>query len=278
MSLDLSTDPDARPLAAIVAALQGVAAPLDIGFLIIGAAARDLMLRAHGLESPRQTRDVDFAFMVPSWAAFGALRDGLLGSGGFVAKDGPSLHRLMHAASGLPIDIVPFGGIENAGRIIAFPPDQAIEFDCFGVHEAYASKVEIQLPDGVAVQVAAIPAQVLLKIAAFNDRKHKLPGRDAPDLLLLIRKYLDCGGMDGLRGGDSGIFEVEDFDAEIASAQLLARAVRALVDAAGLARVLAILAPEIDPHGNLLLIRQSGMADDERALRALTALAKGLAA
>ena len=274
--LDLSADPDLRSLAAIVGDIQDIAAPLGADYLIIGATARDLVLKAHGLESPRLTKDVDFAFLVRSWRVYSELRDALIESGSFAAKDKKALHRLIHGATGLPVDIVPFGGIENDQRMIFFPSPQFTVFDCFGVREAYASRFALNLPGNVSVHVASIPAQVLLKIVAFNDRKLSLPGRDAPDLLLLIRKYIDCGVLDKISPDQAGaVFEAEDFDVEIASAQLIGREIRGLLDGPGLAKVLAILAPETDPDGNLLLVRQSNM-DDGRALRILTALVAAL--
>jgi len=56
ISHDFSNEPDLRPLAEIVAALQAVAQPAGIDFFLMGAAARDLMLQhAHGIEISRQT-------------------------------------------------------------------------------------------------------------------------------------------------------------------------------------------------------------------------------
>ncbi len=52
MSLDFSTKPELRGLALVAGALQAGAAPLGIEFFLMGAAARDLLLRhAHGIES-----------------------------------------------------------------------------------------------------------------------------------------------------------------------------------------------------------------------------------
>lgn len=274
MSLDLSKNSEHRGTAAVVRDLKAVAELLKIDFLIIGAAARDLMLHAYGQESPRLTKDVDFAVLVPTWERFDALRTGILHGQAFRPDNNPVLHRVIHVKTDTPVDIVPFGGIENEGRIITFPPDHEVKFDCFGVQEAYGSRVEIRLPDDVSASVATIPAQVLLKTAAFGDRKYDKPGRDAPDLMLLLRRYIDCGAMQGVGPDAQSIFDVSDFDAEIAGAQLLAREMKKLLDQTGLARVLA---PEVDVNGNLLLIRQSNV-DEGTALRVLKALVDGLAA
>jgi predicted nucleotidyltransferase len=270
-SLDFSQKPDLLPLARVVNALQAIAEPAGIEFFVMGAAARDVMLRhAHNIEPQRLTEDVDFAVMVRDWDAFLALRSALIGSGHFVARPGPATHRLRHS-SALPLDIVPFGGIERADRTIAWPPDQAEVFDCFGAREAFGASIWVLLPEGSRVRVASIPALVLLKVTAWQDRKHTHPGRDAPDLLLFVRKYLDCGNLDRATSEHIDLFSTEDFDYEAAAARLLARDVAMLLNGAGIQRVLEILLPEADEGGPLLLAKQSGI-DLESARRLIAAL------
>src|ERR1700730_16355068 len=82
--LDLSQRPELLPLARLVGAVQAVAGPQGVGFFLMGAAARDLMLRhVHNVEPQRLTEDVDIAVMVRDWDAFEALRTGLIASGDF---------------------------------------------------------------------------------------------------------------------------------------------------------------------------------------------------
>jgi predicted nucleotidyltransferase len=113
MLLDFSQKSELLGLARIARALQTVAAPLGVDSFLMGAAARDLMvLQAHGIEVRRATEDVDSAVMVRDWNAYEALRSGLIAAGRFSPRQGPALHRLRHE-SGLPLDIVPFGGVER---------------------------------------------------------------------------------------------------------------------------------------------------------------------
>ena len=90
--------------------------------------------------------------MVETWDAFTNLRRGLIAGGTFSAPRGPALHKLRHVPTNLPLDIVPFGGIERADRTIAWPPTQDEIFDCFGAREALEASVEVLLPEGVKVQ------------------------------------------------------------------------------------------------------------------------------
>lgn len=117
MSLDFSQKTDLLPLAAVVRAMSD-AAPRDAEYFLMGASARDLLLHhAHGIEPSRLTVDVDFAFMVRDWEAFEALRASLAASGEFTAQ--PASHRFRHRKTGMPVDVVPFGGVERPDRTIA---------------------------------------------------------------------------------------------------------------------------------------------------------------
>lgn len=276
MSLDFSQKADLLPLAKVVGALQRVAQPMAVDFFLMGAAARDVMLRyGHNIEPGRQTRDVDFAVMVPDWASFEALRITLIEGGDFSERPGPATHRLRHQ-SGLPLDIVPFGGIERADRTIAWPPDQSAVFDCFGAREAFNAAVSVLLPEGVKVQVASIPALALLKVTAWHDRKLTHPGRDADDLLLYLRSYMDCGNIDRAARDHGDLFTAEDYDHEAAGAQLLGRDIALLLDKPAVERVLGILLPQADAHGPLFLASQSGL-NLEQARRLIDAVCEGLA-
>ncbi|OGA90099.1 MAG: hypothetical protein A3G27_18075 [Betaproteobacteria bacterium RIFCSPLOWO2_12_FULL_66_14] len=250
MSLDFSGEPDLRGLGRLVRALRAVAEPLGVEFFLMGAAARDLMMRyAHGIETLRRTEDADFAVMVRDWTAYETLREGLIGGGNFAARPGPAAHRLRHA-EGMPLDIVPFGGVERPDRTFAWPPDHSMVFDCFGVKEAFAASVAVQLPDGVLLKVAPIPALTILKVCAWQDRKHSEPGRDARDLLLFLRCYMNCGNLERAAAEHGDLFEAEDFDYVQAGVRLLARDIASLIGRSGIARMLKILVREAGDRGS----------------------------
>lgn len=276
MSLDFSGKSDLIGLARLVRAVQAVAHPRGIEFFLMGAAARDLMLRyAHGISATRLTEDADFAVMVRDWTAYEDLRAGLIAGGDFTARPGPATHRLRHSG-GLALDIVPFGGVEREDRKLAWPPDHATVFDCFGMNEAFGASVTVRLPEGVQLKVAPVPALTVLKICAWQDRKHTHPARDAPDLMLFLRHSMDCGVFDRAVSEHADLFEADDFDHVEVGVRLLARDIAALVGRLGVERLVGILASEADEDGGLLLARQSGF-DLERACRLLEVLCDELA-
>jgi len=277
MSLDFSNIPDLAPLSRTIRALQAVAQPLNIDCFLMGATARDPMTHyAHGITIVRATQDVDLAVTVKDWRAYETLRVALITSGEF-ASSPTAAHRFRHIKSGLPLDIVPFGGVERADRTVAWPPDGNPVFDCFGMREASATTIHVELPEGVSTRAPAIPTLVILKIVAWQDRKQTHPGRDARDLLLYFRHYMDCGNLDRASAEHGDLFEADDFDYVEAGVRLLARDVAALLDHPATERLLTTLVPETDENGPLLLAQQSG-GDLEGVRRLLEVFCDELAA
>ena len=275
-SHDYSQKRDLHPLADVVESLQAIAVPAGIEFLLIGAMARDLWLRhGFGIAVGRQTEDVDFAVMIRDWESFASLRAALISSRDFTSRGGPATHRLRHRG-GLPLDIVPFGGIERADRTIAWPPDQTTVFDCFGAREALEASVLVELPKNVVVPVASIPALMILKTVAWNDRKYTHAGKDASDIALFLRNYMACSDLDSTIGDHPDLFDSPGFDYETAGARLLGRDVARLLGTASVERLLAILLPEADPEGTMLLAGQSGV-ELERMRQLIEAMCDELA-
>lgn len=203
------------------------------------------------------------------------MRAGLIESGGFLERSGSATHRLRHAQSKLPLDIVPFGAIESADRKITWPPKQHTVFDCFGIREAFTASLPVLLPEGVWLQVASIPALALLKVAAWKDRQKEFPKKDAPDLVLYLRNYLDCKNNDPAGAGHADLFEVDDYDHEATSARLLGRDIAVLLDDPSKTHVLEILLPEADENGALILAGQAG-PNLEKTRKLIEAVCDGL--
>jgi predicted nucleotidyltransferase len=275
MLFDLSAKLELQPLADVVRPLQLEAARLGTPVFLMGAAARDVMLlHAYGIDTKRLTEDVDFGVMVRDWATFKILRQALLASGAFEVRSKDETHKLWHQ-SGKPLDIVPFGGVERPNRTLAWPPSEQIVFDCFGMQEAMRSGHDVRLPGGSSLLVASLPALALLKVTAWQDRKFTHPGRDAGDLMLYLRHYLDCDKYDHAVQYYPDLFEVPDYVHEVASAQLLGLDLRQLLDKAATQRMLQILQPEADEQGQRLLAQQSRI-DTSLAVTMIAGLCEGL--
>jgi predicted nucleotidyltransferase len=260
LPIDLAGDRGLDWLATLIVDVRAAAPRAQM--LLAGAMARDLLLmHAHGVGIARATEDVDLAFAVRDWGEFGRLCAQLTGCGLFEAHRSV-MHRLRYHET-LPIDVIPFGGVERADRSIAWPPDGRTVMDVLGYREAMASATTVILPFGQSVQVVSLPALVLLKVLAWEQRHGLEPDKDASDLMLLLRHYLDAGNAKRLYAEAAHLLESADFDYEIAGAWLLGRDAADIIAAHGetplaaARRVQSILEPQIDPDGTLRLIGQA---------------------
>lgn len=269
-SLDFSQKTDLRLLSALIKQVSAVA---KTPYLLAGATARDLLLvYAHEIPNNRATVDVDLAFLMESWEEFEALRENLLAAGEFTEVPRKGIHKLRFRRT-LEVDILPFGGVERRDRSIVLPPDNAFEMSMFGFKEALDSSVTVILPDDAQVQVVSLPALAILKFSAWAERRLREPGKDAYDLLLIIKNYASASGERLYDANPHVVGSPSDYEA--AGAWLLGKDMAQLLDDAGHERLARIIADEADEAGQLRLVGDMMRDDPERALTLLAALEDG---
>lgn len=273
MPLDLSGKADLKWLSALIADVRG-AAP-GASFILAGAAARDVILKhGHDVDTGRATLDVDLAFAVENWDAYETLRKALLDSTRFT-KERNEHHCVRHTGAGKSrVDLIPFAGVEDDKRMIAWPPDGAHIMNMVGFREAADCAETIVLPDGHSIAVASLPAQILLKLAAWKDRRLLVPGKDAQDIRLLLRNYLDAGNRERLYAEAQHLLEKDDFEYESASAWLLGHDAREIttVESAPAGShdyFWAILDEELSAKSDSMLIGDMNVGDPLSNLRLL---------
>lgn len=214
----------------IIREVKQVSDSEDLNLFIVGAQARDLILQhAYGLPVHRRTNDIDFGIVVEDWDEFTKLKDKLIASEKFEPHR-TMKHRLVHK-SGLLIDLVPFGALEDPVGQIAWPPDFAIVMSTIGFREAYDNSIEVRIAEDLTVNVASLAGLALLKLIAWDDRRFE---RDAQDLGLMMRHYLDAGNADRVytEQGDCVDLLNDEFDYDKVSARILGRDVGLLLSKA----------------------------------------------
>lgn len=225
------------------------AASLNLTSLfIVGAQARDLILQyAYDFPVRRATDDIDFGIVVENWDEFIKLRDALVTRDGF-QRHPTKQQRLLHQ-EGAIVDLVPFGDLEEKAGVIAWPPDFTVVTSTVGFREAYANSVDVRVADDLVVKVASLAGLALLKIVAWSDRHYE---RDAQDLGLIMRHYLDAGNQDRLyaEGGNcSDLLLEKHFDYDEASARVLGRDIALLLTEDSRPLIGQVLSEEADDNG-----------------------------
>jgi predicted nucleotidyltransferase len=195
-----------------------------LDYFVVGATARDVLLNGvFGLDTGRRTDDLDLGVAVEGWPQFEAIKGRLIETGSFVPAES-SAQRLYYRATtrgtGYPLDIIPFGGVEQPLHQIAWPPDRSIVMNVAGYEEARACAVPMDVDSGFVVRVASLPGLAILKLVAWADRGVSDP-RDAIDLATLLRQYGGAGNTDRLYDSEIAVLEVANYDFELAGARLL---------------------------------------------------------
>lgn len=228
---DASTDPELAVEAAVLTEVVRAAAAVGVEVLVIGAVARDILIRhLLGARPERATKDVDVAVAVADWGAYDGLTSALQRS------SGPS-HRFV--VDGVDVDIIPFGRIESPGRTITWPDEMAM--DVHGFAEAHRQAVVVRLPGGLEVRVASLAAQSALKVLAWRDRCHE-GDKDAIDLRTILTAASLGPNLDDLYELHPDLLERFDYDPPLAGAARLGGDAAALLDPESADVVVGLLA------------------------------------
>ncbi len=218
--LDISEKIDPLTVA-IYEVIASVMNEVNLDFIVVGATARDFVLQhGFGIESKRGTLDVDLAIQVSNWGEFEELKKRLIQTGKF--EETGAAQKLKYMGR-LPIDLIPFGSIEEVDGSISWPPDHEVRMNIIGFEDAYndAMLVRLKTDPVLDVLVASPPSLTALKLISWKDRA---PGntRDAIDLIFIIRSYLDIGNNERLHEEHPELID-EDFDYIRTGARLLGR-------------------------------------------------------
>lgn len=243
----LSVRPD-RPIApqtlAVLRDIDRLALELDLPYFVAGAMAREILLtHVFGLDTRIATLDVDFAVAVADWQQFHAIKT-RLAQGGLYRPSEREHQRLYHllpgGREGYPVDIIPFRGVEQRPNVIAWPPEMKIMMNVAGYEEALATAVPVQIEDGLVVRVISLPGLALLKLFAWADRGIE-NAKDARDLILLFRSYVNAGNLERLYEDAMDVMVAVDFDIDLAGPRLLGRDVRMIMAPTTRAQIDALL-------------------------------------
>lgn len=263
----------------VIGAVQSAAERLGIPFLLVGAYARDLRLKERiDISSLRATGDIDFAFAVRDWDHYRAMRQALLDrSEGDFAPDQREKQRLIFS-QGLPVDLVPFGGVADAQGRLFWPPEGTPMMNVRGFEDALASADPVDLGP-LQVRVVSLPAMALLKLMAWNDRPEERT-KDIEDFALLLRRYHEVEDESRIFSSpDSDLLESDDFDYDQAWHRIFGRDVGRMISLRATGDcLLQILSRETagPPYNLASGLRRFFQGDFEKTLKALQSFERGV--
>lgn len=279
--LDLSEKIDALTVE-VFDVIIDIADSLNVPFFVVGARARDWILElGYGISTMRRTEDVDLGVQVSDWNSYARFREGLTATKKF-SPDKKKTQRLLYKGS-FPVDIIPFGAIAEPDDRVFWPPDDGFEMSTEGFEETHQTSITIKMrvKPLLEIQSVSLAGLAILKIISWNDNP-VLRDRDAKDLLLLTRTYLDAGNVDRLYKKEVDLLEKEGFDYELVSAKLLGRDIATILRPKTRDTILKILEREtggFQSHYRLvynMLDYGADSSDFEKSLRLLEEMKAGI--
>jgi predicted nucleotidyltransferase len=238
----------------VVRELDAITTRLAIPFLLVGAAARDIVLvNLWGQPPGRATADIDFAFAVNDWAEFAHLRDGLVATGHFQRvphKEQCLKYTDPEHGFQLPVDFIPFRGVASKTQTISWPPEGDFVMNVAGFEETLAAALCIELEPGLVISVASLPGLAILKMVAWADR-HLENNKDAADLYRILSTFDSAGNQDRIFNQELELLESVDYDLTLAGARLLGRDAARIADSAAASQIVNLF--NSDTQVNLLI-------------------------
>lgn len=252
--------------------IERVAVDQKVPFIIIGASARDLVMHhAYGAPIQRATLDIDLAVQVSDWASFESIRDSLIYEG-YTETKFP--HRLL-GPHGAPIDILPFGAVENGNSTIEWPPSGDVQMSVVGFQDALDSAVwlTVKKEPKLGLPVASPQGLALLKLVAWSERDAQTRRKDAADIAYLASNYENIPGqMDRFYEQHEAILEAHNWDTRLAGGHLLGTEVANIASESTKAFLQGLLDDDLVAN----LVRDSGNACGNGTTDIFSALINGL--
>lgn len=206
MNFQISSEKIGNPL--LVALLRKVSccfAEMDQSFFVIGATARDILIRQLvGVSSGRKTRDLDLAIAIPDWEDFEHIKQVLLANG---FEKEPKMYQRFYYGD-YEMDIVPYGDIAREDGYIYWPPEEDIAMSVKGFSDVLSNAITVTIDDDFDIKIASLHGLFILKFNAWLDRNFQT-SKDAVDMAFILENYF-LANVD--RGIHSEVYDWEDFD------------------------------------------------------------------
>ncbi len=216
---------------------------------------------------------------VSDWDGYERLTEDFIATGEF-RRDKKQAQRLVYKEM-LPVDVIPFGAIAEPDDHLSWPPEHDTTMSTLGFGAAYQTSISVRIRAKPALHIkfVSLPGLALLKIISWNDNPVRRD-RDAHDLLLIMRTYLDAGNQERLFNVVKDLVG-EDFDYVRAGSRLLGRDIAVFLSPDIQETLVKILDEETGDQNQYRLVenmlnRGAESSDFENALQLLEDLKAGI--
>lgn len=201
----------------VFAALERALRHLDVDFYLIGAQSRDVWTNHIELKGKRTTADIDYLVYVKDRDTWNTLIQYLLKNEAFT-RDKNLPYRFYKEGT---IDLIPFGGIEEAGEVLLDEP--AMDLSVVGCKEV----TELASIAEGDFKIITLPGLCVLKLVAYGEKPdHR--AKDYSDFLFLLQNYHAIAGEELFYGVYDDLIE-GDFELVVSAARMLGRQLKPIL-------------------------------------------------
>ena len=250
MGLTISSEKIGNPLLVeLLRKLTDSFNKMDRGFYVIGATARDIIIRQLlDTESKRKTRDLDIAIAIPDWDTFEQVKQNLIADG--FEKSMDMQQRFYYGE--YELDIVPYGVVAKEDGNIYWPPEEEIAMSVRGFDEVLSEAITVGIDGDFKVKIASLHGLFLLKFNAWLDRNAKT-SKDAEDMSFIFSNYFFANFE---RGIHQEVYDWENFDDYVVGGYWLAYDIVALLNKEQLCYYKEIIEGELAKEEESRLLNQ----------------------
>ena len=192
-------------------ALERAQKLFGVEFFLIGGQGRDVWIKHHILDDNRITSDIDFSVMVPDQETWNKLVHYLLTTESFT-RDNDIPYRFYHFGM---LHLIPFGGIEENGKVLIQEPDKMITVSGFQEAAEYAEDLEGPF------RVVTLPGLCIMKLLSYHENPDTR-AQDWDDFVFLLLNYMQITAGDQLLDDQDDLIS-DDMDLSVVAARVLGR-------------------------------------------------------
>lgn len=251
----------------------------EVDWLIVGATARQLLLEGvYNWPEARATEDTDFAVWVEDWAHFDRLCRACTDSRHFEPLAKPP--KRFRAVGGRYFDLLPYGGLEESGNKVLWPPHGDFLMTVRGFRGAARKACLVTVNERLDVPVVSPDGLLALKLFAWEERGRQGAGADAADIAYLLTNAERLAGVDEIYEQHPELASLNDYDLHLAAVSVLGVKSGSLLDSDETDFLLRFLEQEVgaDLDSDLVrdLSRYVGFGQTDRIHRMVAALRAGV--